>query len=40
MTSVDETVATDSGGAGHPPGPVRVDLVFEPGRGGCGCRTG
>ena len=31
MTSVDGTVATDSGGAGHPAGPVRVDLVFEPG---------
>ena len=31
MTSVDDAVATDSGGAGHPAGPVRVDLVFEPG---------
>ncbi len=31
MTSVDDTVATDSGGAGHPAGPARVDLVFEPG---------
>jgi uncharacterized 2Fe-2S/4Fe-4S cluster protein (DUF4445 family) len=31
VTSVDGTVATGSGGAGRPPGPVRVDLVFEPG---------
>ena len=26
--------------AGPGPRPVRVDLVFEPARGGCGCRTG
>jgi len=31
VTSVDDSVATGSGGAGHPDGPVRVDLVFEPG---------
>ncbi len=31
MTSVDDAVATDAGGTGHPGGPARVDLVFEPG---------
>jgi uncharacterized 2Fe-2S/4Fe-4S cluster protein (DUF4445 family) len=30
VTSVD-SVATDPGGAGRPAGPVRVDLVFDPG---------
>ena len=31
MTSVDDAVAADADGTGHPAGPVRVDLVFEPG---------
>jgi Na+-transporting NADH:ubiquinone oxidoreductase subunit NqrF len=30
VTSVDDAVAADAG-LGHPAGPVRVDLVFEPG---------